>query len=65
MKKFKKWWRSDNRQMTMCADIAAEIAWKAALEWVLKELNEQFEHSCHGDSGYQGKFVLKECLVGF
>lgn len=34
--------------------------WKAALEWALRDLNEQFEHYCHGDSGWQGKFIEQE-----
>lgn len=33
MKEFEKWWRSNDRQSTMCADIAAKTAWKAALRW--------------------------------
>lgn len=35
MNEFKKWQRSDDRQRTMCADVAAKDAWKAALEWAL------------------------------
>lgn len=38
MKEFEKWWRSDNRQATMCADKAAADAWKAALKWAIKSL---------------------------
>ena len=38
MKEFKKWWKSEERHTTMCADVASEYAWKAALEWVQSRL---------------------------
>ena len=34
--------------------------WKAALEWVLKELEYKYETSAPGDGGWQGTFIEEE-----
>jgi len=67
MNEFEKWWLKEygsgagSRKYTIAAEAAAaQLAWKAALEWVLEGLTEQWEHTAQGDTGWQGGFIEQE-----
>ena len=50
MKGFEKWW-SDNENAIFRTDIstAVEVGWRAALQWVLDDLDYSIEHKEIGD----------------
>jgi len=68
MKEFEKWftnWKKEDLEHRdnfwyVLMKPFMKVAWRAALEWVKKELMIGYENAAPGDSGWLGKFIEDE-----